>query len=170
MLKTKDDVDTLKKELVAYKANEAEAAAEKLLADAPVLGNWKLVTLVMDGADQNTVRNLFTKLTAGPRVVALLGGTSDGNATLIFGCTKGARVIDRIGKGIRTAPRDVMVSESTGKGQAGMAFGVHKALDMAGSAIGILIAYLILKSSNGNYDYKQIFLISIIPAILSLVF
>jgi len=81
----------------------------------------------------------------------------------------GARVIDRIGKGIRTAPRDVMVSESAEKGQTGMSFGVHKALDMAGSAIGILIAYLLLKGANGNYNYRQVFVISMIPAVLSLV-
>lgn len=80
----------------------------------------------------------------------------------------GARVIDRIGKGIRTAPRDVMVSESAEKGSAGMAFGIHKSLDMAGSAIGILIAYLLLKSFKVNYNYKQVFLISIIPAVLGL--
>ena len=80
----------------------------------------------------------------------------------------GARVIDRIGKGIRTAPRDVMVSESAEKGQAGKAFGIHKALDMAGSAIGIIIAYFLLKNTNGSFDYKKIFLISIIPALISL--
>lgn len=81
----------------------------------------------------------------------------------------GARVIDRIGKGIRTAPRDVMVSESAEKGQVGKAFGIHKALDMAGSTIGILIAYILMINSKGSFDYKQIFLISIIPAIMSLI-
>ena len=80
-----------------------------------------------------------------------------------WGGILGARVIDRTGKGIRTAPRDVMVSESAHNEQSGTAFGIHKALDMAGSALGILIAYLLLKSSNGNFQYKQIFLISMIP-------
>lgn len=80
----------------------------------------------------------------------------------------GARVIDRIGKGVRTTPRDVMVSESAEKNQMGKAFGVHKALDMAGSAIGIFSAYYILKSSQGNFDYKNIFLMAIIPAAISL--
>lgn len=79
-----------------------------------------------------------------------------------------ARVIDRIGKGIRTAPRDVMVSESASADNAGKAFGIHKALDMAGSAIGILIAYLILRSSLGTDSYKNIFIISIIPTVISL--
>lgn len=79
-----------------------------------------------------------------------------------------ARVIDRAGKGIRTVPRDVMVCDNAVSGHAGKAFGVHKALDMAGSAVGILIAYLLLKSSDGNFDYKKIFLLSIIPAAIGL--
>ena len=85
-----------------------------------------------------------------------------------WGGILGARVIDRIGKGIRTAPRDVMVCESADSNRMGTAFGIHKALDMAGSAIGILIAYLLLSSANGAFDYKKLFLISIIPALLSL--
>jgi len=85
-----------------------------------------------------------------------------------WGGILGARVIDRIGKGIRTAPRDVMVCESADSDRMGTAFGIHKALDMAGSAIGILIAYLLLSSANGAFDYKNLFLISIIPALLSL--
>lgn len=80
----------------------------------------------------------------------------------------GARVIDRIGKGIRTSPRDVMVSESAKEGNKGQAFGVHKELDLAGSAIGILLAYLLIKQGHTNIDFKRIFLISIIPAILGL--
>lgn len=85
-----------------------------------------------------------------------------------WGGILGARVIDRIGKGIRTAPRDVMVCESADSNRMGTAFGIHKALDMAGSAIGILIAYLLISSANGAFDYKNLFLISIIPALLSL--
>lgn len=79
-----------------------------------------------------------------------------------------ARVLDRMGKGIRTAPRDVMVSESAGRGRMGLAFGLHKALDMAGGAIGILTSYLILSRGSGSIAYKEIFLIALIPALLSL--
>lgn len=79
-----------------------------------------------------------------------------------------ARVIDRIGKGVRTAPRDVLVSESADKNGMGKAFGLHKALDMAGAAIGILITFFLLSNANGDVDYKKFFLISIIPAILGL--
>ena len=73
-----------------------------------------------------------------------------------------ARVIDRFGKGIRTAPRDVMVSESADKNNMGKAFGIHKMLDMAGSAIGILLAFLLIKNIGEN-GYKTVFALSVIP-------
>lgn len=80
----------------------------------------------------------------------------------------GARVIDRIGKGIRTAPRDVLVSESAAPQQLGKSFGLHKALDMAGASVGILITYFLFSGSSGSFDYHKIFILSIIPAILGL--
>jgi len=80
----------------------------------------------------------------------------------------GARVLDRIGKGIRTAPRDVLVSESSDKGGMGKAFGIHKALDMAGAALGILITYFVLRGMGDNFEYKRMFMFSMIPAIIGL--
>ena len=79
-----------------------------------------------------------------------------------------AKVIDRIGKGIRTAPRDVLITDSTDKKSLGKAFGFHKALDMFGASLGILITYLILRNYDGNIDFKKIFAFSAIPAILGL--
>ena len=70
----------------------------------------------------------------------------------------GARVIDRIGKGIRTAPRDVLVSESAEKDSMGKAFGLHKALDMSGAALGILITFFVLRSMGEGFNYKRMFL------------
>ena len=80
----------------------------------------------------------------------------------------GARVLDRVGKGIRTAPRDVLVSESADKGNMGKAFGIHKALDMSGAALGILITYFILRSAGDDFNYKRMFVLSIIPAVIGL--
>lgn len=80
-----------------------------------------------------------------------------------------ARVIDRVGKGIRTAPRDVMVSDSADKAHMGKAFGIHKALDMTGSAIGILLSFILLKTiGDSTGSYKTIFAVSIIPVIFAL--
>ena len=80
-----------------------------------------------------------------------------------------ARVIDRFGKGIRTAPRDVMVSESADQNNMGKSFGIHKMLDMAGSAIGILLSFILLKKIGSNPEsYKMIFAISILPIVITL--
>jgi len=79
-----------------------------------------------------------------------------------------ARVIDRIGKGVRTAPRDVLVSESADNKSMGKAFGLHKALDMSGAAIGILIMYFIMVGSPDGYNYKMFFSLSMIPGVLGL--
>jgi MFS family permease len=82
-----------------------------------------------------------------------------------------ARIIDRFGKGIRTAPRDAMVAESADKSQLGKAFGLHKGLDLLGTAIGILLAWLILSQFifSGGDEYRTIFIFSIVPAIIGLV-
>ena len=79
-----------------------------------------------------------------------------------------ARVVDRLGKGLRTAPRDLMVAQSARAGQMGRAFGLHKALDMAGASIGILLAYLLLSKSGDQQSYRQVFLLSILPLCLGL--
>ena len=79
-----------------------------------------------------------------------------------------ARVIDRFGKGVRTAPRDVLVSESSDAAELGHSFGLHKALDMAGSAAGILAAFFIMRAWKGEFAYKRLFLLSCLPAIASL--
>ena len=76
-----------------------------------------------------------------------------------------ARIVDRFGKGIRTAPRDALIAESAGEGRLGKAYGLHKAFDMLGSSIGILFAFLLMTFSTGN-GYRNIFIISMIPAII----
>lgn len=80
----------------------------------------------------------------------------------------GARVLDRLGKGLRTAPRDVMVAQSARAGGLGRAFGVHKALDMAGAALGILISALLLRKTGDRAAYHQVFLWSLVPMVLAL--
>jgi MFS family permease len=78
-----------------------------------------------------------------------------------------ARIIDRFGKGIRTAPRDAMIAESASKSRMGKAFGLHKGMDLLGTAIGILLAWFIL--SFGDNEYRSIFIYSLIPAFIGLI-
>ncbi|MEN6338710.1 MAG: MFS transporter [Clostridiaceae bacterium] len=80
-----------------------------------------------------------------------------------------ARIIDRFGKGVRVAPRDAMVSENAVLSRQGTAFGLHKALDMAGSAIGVLAAYFILRVGTTTGDYQRVFLYSLIPAVCGMI-
>ena len=57
----------------------------------------------------------------------------------------GLRVLDRVGKGFRDAPRDAIISLSTPKEELGRSFGYHRAMDTLGSILGPLVAYLILR-------------------------
>lgn len=74
------------------------------------------------------------------------------------------RFIERVGKGIRTAPRDSLISNSIRKNEAGKNFGFHKAMDNSGAIIGPLIAFLLLYFFPLNFT--NIFLLSTIPAII----
>jgi MFS family permease len=76
-----------------------------------------------------------------------------------------ARIVDRFGKGIRTAPRDALVAESAENGGFGKAYGLHKAFDMMGAAIGILFAFFLMVSSEES-SFRNIFMISMIPALI----
>ena len=78
------------------------------------------------------------------------------------------RVIDRSGKGIRTAPRDALIADSAKDGKKGAAFGLHRAMDTLGATIGVLLAYFLIINFKGNF--KNIFLFSLIPALVGVLF
>lgn len=61
------------------------------------------------------------------------------------------RIIDRIGKGVREAPRDVIISVSADEGEKGKSFGYHRAMDTAGGILGPLGAFLMLKYMPGQW-------------------
>lgn len=77
----------------------------------------------------------------------------------------GGRLTDRIGKGIRTAPRDAIIAASTPPERLGLAFGLHRALDTAGAVVGPAVALLILSVWVG--DYRLVFWWSILPGLLA---
>ncbi|MFM8659014.1 MAG: MFS transporter, partial [Candidatus Nitrosotenuis sp.] len=66
---------------------------------------------------------------------------------------------DRIGKGVRTAPRDALISESVSASKQGRAFGLHRTLDQFGAIAGPLVAFALLQI----VDVRSIFLISLAP-------
>lgn len=75
-------------------------------------------------------------------------------------------LLDRAGKGMRTAPRDAMISLSTPKNELGMAFGVHRALDTTGAVLGPLIAFAILAVA--PLAFNTVFLVSFCFALIGL--
>jgi len=77
------------------------------------------------------------------------------------------RFTDRLGKGVRTAPRDALLVESAPEGRTGAAFGLHRAADHAGSVLGPLVATLILFLLPG--ELRLVFALTAIPGILAVV-
>jgi MFS family permease len=90
-----------------------------------------------------------------------------------WGGVLAVRFGDRVGKGIRTAPRDALVADSVDERQRGIAFGLHRAGDTAGAVVGIGIALLILLATQrgavelSRGSFQIIVLASMVPAILA---
>ena len=76
----------------------------------------------------------------------------------------GVVLLDRIGKGIRTSPRDAMIAASVPSEKLGTAFGVHRAMDTAGAMLGPLVAAGLLALAPGSYD--AVFIVSFCFAIV----
>jgi len=77
------------------------------------------------------------------------------------------RFADRVGKGIRSAPRDAALAEAVPASQRGTAFGFHRAMDTAGAVVGTTIAFLLMRETGGNY--RAIFLWAAFPGILAVI-
>ena len=85
------------------------------------------------------------------------------------------RLTDRVGKGIRSAPRDAMIADTVAVEERGLAFGFHRAMDHTGAVVGPLFGYLLLAlfAANQNAptaaDFTKIFLLASIPAFAAVV-
>jgi MFS family permease len=75
------------------------------------------------------------------------------------------RIIDRIGKGVRTAPRDALISDSVTESTSGKAFGIHRTLDQTGAIAGPIAAYALLQF----FNVRDIFILSLIPGIIAII-
>lgn len=90
-----------------------------------------------------------------------------------WGWVLGVRFADRLGKGVRTAPRDALVAGSVDKKLRGLAFGLHRAGDTAGAFVGLLVAAIIIWLTQAGAaqlersTFQIIVLASIIPAALA---
>jgi len=97
-------------------------------------------------------------LSALAKVALLLGTSWPAIATSVAG--------DRIGKGIRTAPRDSLVALNSRPPDLGAAFGVHRAMDACGAMLGPLVAFALLSVPGGGFD--SLFLTSVCAALVGL--
>jgi MFS family permease len=141
------------------------------------LGGGPAILGVLDGAAELTgaaVKWISGRLADRPglRGPLMLGGYA--TAVLVrplssiasaAGQVVGFRVIDRIGKGLRTAPRDAMIAEVTPPYMRGRAFGFHRALDHLGAVVGSVVAWALLAHGIG---VRQVIGWSLVPGILAL--
>ena len=179
-----------------------------------VLGAGPAIIGIIEGIAESiaSIVRLFSGIIAdrhgNKKRLAFVGyaGSLVNKLIIIFSATwvgvLAARIIDRLGKGIRTSPRDALIAESADGSRMGKAFGLHKGLDLFGTAVGIMLAWLIVSGrldwamaqigglfdglpmpfadgSTGGYlvahgaevsRYRTVFVLSIIPALIGLVF
>lgn len=76
------------------------------------------------------------------------------------------RFTDRIGKGLRSSPRDALLAETVPQNQRGLTYGLHRSMDNAGAVVGPLIAAFLLSQ---GVPIKDIFLWALLPAIIAIV-
>ncbi|MEX1128305.1 MAG: MFS transporter [Vicinamibacterales bacterium] len=112
--------------------------------------------------------------TGRPKRLMLFGyGVSSAARPLIAAATSwgfvlAIRFTDRLGKGIRGAPRDAMLADFAPDGQRGRVYGFHRAMDHAGAVLGPLLASLFLYFYPG--EYRTLFALTIIPGIIVIAF
>ncbi len=115
-------------------------------------------------ADRTQQRKAVAAVGYAMSAISKLGlpavGASIGGIAAVIG-------IDRTGKGLRTAPRDALISLSSPADLLGRSFGVHRAMDTAGALLGPLVAFVILRSAPQSYD--AVFVVSFCVAAAGLV-
>jgi MFS family permease len=159
-----------------------DAASEMITPLLPIfltaaLGAGPAIVGFVEGLAEATASIL--KLVSGrladrgvPAKSLVLGGYTLSNAMRpLIGVAVGwtavllLRFLDRVGKGVRTAPRDALIAAAAGPEQRGRAFGFHRSMDHAGSVIGPLLAFWLLSS---QVDLEHVFLASAVPGVLVL--
>jgi len=90
-----------------------------------------------------------------------------------WGMVLGIRFGDRVGKGVRTSPRDALIADSVSPGERGRGFGLHRAMDTTGAVMGLAIAAAIIFFVQGGglklslETYQWLVLIGVVPAVLA---
>lgn len=144
---------------------------------ASVLGASATAVGAIEGAAESTAA--FLKLASGwwsdrvarRKPLVLAGYTIASVIRPLIGLAQAAsqvlaiRVADRVGKGIRGAPRDALIADSVDPSIRGRAFGFHRAADHAGAVVGPLLAFALLRWA--DLDLRHLFLWTAIPGALA---
>jgi MFS family permease len=162
-----------------------DASSEMIYPVMPLfltaIGATGLAIGLIEGASETTAS--FLKVFSGwysdkfdRRKPFITGGyalSSSVKPLLIWAATPvqvlGIRVSERIGKGIRTAPRDALIADSTDPSVRGKAYGFHKAMDSTGAVLGpvMTLAVILVLASTGMHMFRTVFTIAVIPAFLA---
>jgi MFS family permease len=140
-----------------------------------VLGAGPAVVGLVEGVAQATASVI--KLISGwladrgwnPKLLVVGGYTTSNTARPLIGFALGwtwvlvLRFFDRVGKGLRDAPRDALISSAVDRSTRGWAFGYHRAMDHGGAIIGPLIAFALLAA---GLSMTHVFMASVIPGVL----
>ena len=160
----------------------ADIASEMIHSLLPVfmvtvLGSSALAVGIVEGVAEATA--LVVKVFSGAlsdwlgrrKLLAVIGYAMGAMSKPLFavagstGMVLGARFLDRVGKGIRGAPRDALVADLAPPGQRGAAFGLRQALDTVGAFVGPLLAIgLMIAWSN---DFRAVFWVAVFPGVLA---
>jgi len=142
-----------------------------------VLGSSRLFVGLIEGVAESTASLLkvfsgWFSDRIGKRKPLVISGYSLSSISkpLLALVTSGWQVLllrfgDRVGKGIRTSPRDALIAESSAESKRGASFGLHRAMDSLGAIVGPLLAFIFLPLLNENY--RHLFLLASIPAFFS---
>ncbi len=167
-----------------------DAATEMIYPLVPIfiaaLGSGPIVLGIIEGLAETTAALL--KLTSGifsdrvrrRKPLVVIGYAISSFARPFTGVVTAAwqvvliRMIDRVGKGIRTAPRDALIAASTDPSSRGLAYGFHRAMDHSGAVLGPALALLVLVVLAGAFGVRGtldllrwIFILSIAPGFIA---
>ena len=146
---------------------------------ATVLGAGAVTLGLIEGVAESTasllkvVSGIWTDRTQKRKPLIVAGYTLSGLMRPLIGLATAwpavlaLRFADRVGKGLRTSPRDALIADVTDASARGAAYGFHRSMDHAGAVVGPLVAALLLNAA--GLPLRQVFLLAAVPAALVLV-
>jgi len=167
-----------------------DAASEMIYPLIPVyvaaLGSGAIVLGIIEGVAETTAAMLklasgvISDKTGKRKMLVLIGYTISSLFRPLTGIVSAAwqiviiRMLDRVGKGIRTAPRDALIASSTDENMRGKSYGFHRAMDHTGAVIGPVLAIITLLIIFTGFSIRDplvalrwTFILAIIPGILA---